>query len=236
MGNPSHAEFGSRIDDVQVEQYGFNGKFSNSFNGTYIVKIKDINYGVTITAAEEEGRTYKVFYPARTEESAMNIVIEFAKWEQRERFNKWMRTYLDKLLNSSGQSTQNGWMRVECPGRKFSRIAIPTGRLEYGEGALDTGYTLTITLMAADDPSKAADASRYQGPSNKVVSSTFYPTGQQLSGTDYTGVDILFATPAATPLNSPSTVTDPSDPAYNPSAPETPQVPNLGWLLTMPEQ
>lgn len=164
---------------------GYNGTLATADFGSYRVRCIDIGQGVNIISSEAEGSTRKVFYPVVTTSSSFGMTIAFPTYEDRERFNKWMNGFMDKMAAGRGFRAT---MHITVPAREFTRDAVPTGPIQYGEGIRDVGYTTNLSFVGASEPLDINKSTRkvrsyFQFPKkNRGTSKFFYPMGTQLTG------------------------------------------------------
>lgn len=165
----------------------FNGQISGPSAGKRQIRAMDINYGITIVATSDEARSRRAFYPLITTVPAFTLTVGFVSWEERERFNQWMSTFMTKI---SEGTVRDGSLTIRVPSRDFIRTCVVQGDLEYGEGVGDLAYTTTLSFIGASDPTdptlgaKARGASYYQSAANDSVSQFFYPAAQQIKGAE----------------------------------------------------
>lgn len=182
-----------------VAPSGFNATISGKSAGSRNVRVLNIDYGIEIIAsADSEGRSRRAFYPVVTDDSSFAVVLQFVSWAEREDFNKWMSKF---MVNVSEGGAKYGTLTVRVPSRKFTRVGVPQGQLEFGEGWNDVAYTAQMTFVAASDPVepslKDSDVSRFQGPGG--VGQAFYPAGNQIKGAGSLDAYLFDTAPSGNP-------------------------------------
>lgn len=186
---------------------GVNGVFSTKNFGSYSVRISQIQYGLDIIASQGESATRQAFYPVAYDGSSWSLVLLFTDYADREKFNDWMRTYMEKVLQGHGFYAS---MTVNCPARNFIRVGIPQDQIDYGEGIADVGYQTSINFLGVTDPTDpnrnvlTSGVSYFKWPKNDKQSRYFYPAGKQLSGAASLAGTIFDPTPA-TPFGGATT-------------------------------
>lgn len=192
---------------------GLNATIRTGKHGSYRVRAVGLGYGLGVIATQEESKQRRAFYPLVTTSSSFTITLAFVSWEERERFNKWMSNFMEKVVNGRGFHAA---MEIRVPSRDFIRTAVPEGPIEYGEGVTDVGYEMSISFVGSSDPvdpskgAKAAELAYFEMPGKKKgrqISKHFYPAGHQLAGTgDLDGAifDHSFGDEQRTPLSQSS--------------------------------
>lgn len=148
-----------------------------------------LQFGLGIIAnTGAQAKTRRSFYSVVTTGSSFTIRVGFVSYEERGRFNQWMRQFMEDMVDGQAES---GFMTIQVPKRKFFRTAVPNNDLVYGEAVGDLGYTLDLSYVGASDPidsnltTRQAGLSYFRGPQGDDSESRyFYPAGRQVSGAE----------------------------------------------------
>lgn len=164
----------------------YNATLSTATEGSYDVWCSAIVKGISINAAEGEASMRRVFYPQVITSSSFTAVLIFRSWRDRDQFDIWLSGFMTKVATGKGFQ---GSMKFDVPDLGFTRVAVPTGTIERGEGLTDVGYSMTLKFIGATDPthpmvgSKKTGISYFRLPTRqKEVAKYFYPAGQQVRG------------------------------------------------------
>jgi len=195
---------------VPKHSQDFNGLLSTSNLGSYRVRVDQIQFGLDITTTQGEAKTRAVLYPSAYESGSFSLVLHFMDWAEREKFNTWLQTYMEKTVNGHGF---NATMHVSVPVRKFSRIAVPEDSVEFGEGVQDVGYQSSVSFIGVVDPTDPksnvlnSGVSYFKWPQKDKQSRHFYPAGVQVSGAANLEGTIFDTTPDPTVTSSTNATT-----------------------------
>lgn len=163
------------------------GRITTNGHGSRAVRVISIAYGLGIISTESEARSRRAFYPVVTTSSSFGMDIAFVSWEEREAFNQWLARWMRAVTTKAGT---DGYMRIEVPGRRFTRTAVldngsgPT----YGEAVTDVGYKVHLDFCGASDPIDSAIEIRrmlsvFRLPDEgRKQARHFYPGGKQVKG------------------------------------------------------
>ena len=179
----------------------FNGVFSTKNFGSYKVRIDQIQYGLDIIASQGESGVRQAFYPVAYDGSSWSMVLLFTDYADREKFNDWLRTYMEKVVQGHGFYAS---MTVNCPVRNFTRVGIPQDQIDYGEGITDVGYKVSLNFLGVTDPTDPnksvlnSGISYFQWPKKDKTTRYFYPASKQLAGAADLAGTIFDPTPDAT--------------------------------------
>lgn len=163
---------------------GFTGRIATNGYGSRAVRVIELAYGLGIISTESgESRHRRAFYPVVTTSSSFGMTVAFTTWEEREAFNRWITRYMRGVSTKAGT---NGYMRIDVPSRRFERIAVFEGGIEYGEAVGDLAYTAKLDFCGSSDPIDGIKAvkqnlSVFRLPDDKIAK-FYYPAGNQLSG------------------------------------------------------
>lgn len=178
--------------------YGFNGHIGSEGIGRRKIRVMRIKRKVSIIANDAEGKSRRAFYPQIVTSSGFEIDIAFVSHEERGRFNRWLTTYMESVVDGSAA---NGTMTVSIPIYDFTQVCIPEMPVEYGEGVEDLAYTLTMGFVGASDPTdldlgaRMAGVSYFKMPEDNQTTRYFYPAGRQVSGAESLDGTIFDTTP-----------------------------------------
>lgn len=169
--------------------YGFNGRLSVGGYGTYFCRIVEIGFGVKILSSEESAASRKAFYPLVTLGSSFTLYTIHNTTPERDNFNKWIRGYMEAV---SSNKRISGTMRVEVPARRFVRVGVCSGTLQYGDAWNQTNsWTTSLDFVGASAPISAvggaavAGVTYYKNPtSSDPALKHFYPSQAQVSGAE----------------------------------------------------
>lgn len=198
---------------------GVNGALVTDGFGSFNVKVMRLGLDLSIVSSTEDASTHETFYPADVTSSDFYLILAFSTWSERERFNRWMRRFMESVFQSKATSAK---MKVVVPSHDFSRSAVPQGPIQYGRGSRDVAYFVRISFVGAIDPADKVEASVYRpAQTGAKVSSHFYPAGTQLKGAAALDENLYQSTPDGTPDYNPfdtssSTSDSTSNPNYNP--------------------
>lgn len=182
---------------------GFNATISSrGASGSRRVRVMAIDYPLDInTSADNESGTRRSFYPISTDGSNFSITLGFVSWEEREDFNKWMTSFMSSVVAGT---TNYGTMTVRAPSRKFTRVGVPQGPLQFGEGIMDVAYFVQVAFVGSHDPvdpdlsQKMQGVSYFNGPGKFAISRFFYPAGQQAKGAEALDQSLFDQSPVTT--------------------------------------
>ncbi len=162
----------------------FVALLSTSTAGSYRVRATQLDLGFFVGSNGGESQSRKVFYPNMTSTSSFSMTIAFPDYEGRERFSSWLRNFMKKTVNGKGFRAS---IRIDVPSHDFSRVAIPTGPLTYGEGVKDVGYFVSVRFTGASDPINAEDRkarSFFQAPKKDKGAGKFYYPATTVFGSE----------------------------------------------------
>lgn len=159
------------------------------------VKVIGISYGMEVISSEDEGRSYRAYYPHEVIDSSFSIRIKTKTYAEHKGIVSWLTDYGRFRQRPDGNV---GAMRVLVASRRFDRIGIPTAArgtsIQHGNPGVARAHGMEIGLdfVGTKDPVKGVNASKYLPPtSGGLTSAYFYPSDNALSG-DQAGEDLLY--------------------------------------------
>lgn len=168
--------------------HGFNARISSEGIGSRRIRVTGLGIKIGIVSTSEgEARSRRSYYPVVTTSSSFTMQVAFVTYEERERFNTWIRGYLEDLSEGRARS---GFMTVVIPFMDFMRTCVLETPLDYGEGLTDLGYVTEMGFIGASEPMdinlgpKARGVSYFKKASDDTTSRYFYPAGRQIKGAE----------------------------------------------------
>lgn len=166
---------------------GYNCRMSVSGYGSIYCRTVSITPALKIISSDQKAHRHRAFYPFITSGSSFSMTLVHASHAERETFNRWITTYLNKVL---ANESIGGTVLVEVPSRLFSRVAVPEEVVaNYGETVGDISYQTDLTFKGAKEPLSAIGKDNVGGDSyikaarnGNATSRYFYPTGTQVAG------------------------------------------------------
>jgi hypothetical protein len=181
--------------------------------GSITVPVLTVDYGISITATEDQGRDNRIFYPMQAQIDMFSISAVFASKERRggvngaNDFNNWIRQYIE-YASTPGSKISLG-MRVQVPVRSFDMMGFPTQGWSYPWAPVTLTDTSWVVTVAFDGGSQTGAI-----PTVPKVSSYAPPTEPDISNKTSDLINqLMFYPPYYDPGNSQYTG-DPSDAIY----------------------
>jgi hypothetical protein len=174
----------------------------------YRVRAISFAHGLVQVADESHARTMRAYYPHRRSQAQFQVTLllmgrrQIHDHSEYERFNVWLKGYMDFLLDQDDQAEVALFPRltVSIPTRGFSRVGIPLGPLQWGEHVGSMLWTQTINFETTREPTdKDVPRSNFDnnGTDKDRNSRFFYPGSKTtLNGNQRPDVyDGVFVTP-----------------------------------------
>ena len=178
---------------------GLNAKFSYAdLTGTahsYRVRCSGVRHGVTPIFTESAARIRKVFYPHRSSLGQFVVDVEMKSQDEYRSMSNWLTNYIDWAFQQRNSLKNFPFMVVAIPSRKFIRAGVPIQGFEWGDKAARMSWGISIVFETAEDVTDWTGDQRVidsigqlsqdnAGTITDPVIKFFYPSGQQLSGSD----------------------------------------------------
>lgn len=163
---------------------GLNGLLSVKGFGSRTVRVEKIQFSVEIYSEEAANSQTKAFYPAWLQDSDFGLELVALTLSERDGFNTWLAGYM--AYASTGRLSTPA-MTVSVPGRNFSRQAIPTGTLNFGDTIEQQGkaYRTAMVFRGATDPLALTSGSFFKAAAtDPTLSAPYYPSGDQKKGAE----------------------------------------------------
>lgn len=189
----------------------------------YRLRAVSLTHGVTMIADEGKSRTGRAYYPHQRSQAQFMITFallarkKVSDHSEYERFNVWLREYMNLLLDPDFSGTHAREMEINIPVRNFHRHGVPLGPIKFGERVGSMVWNQMITFETFYEPGdKRPPVSRFvsNGTEKDRNAAYFYPSSRQLSANEKpvtydVPVDVPTDRPTdAVPVPSPTQVGD----------------------------
>jgi hypothetical protein len=145
-----------------------------------------IAHGMKVLFDESASRTRRAFYPHRLTSAQFALGIQLKGDEEYKSFSSWLASYADFILNVDLGFGEFPTMSVTIPSQNFMRFGVPLSGFEWGDKVGAMLWSPQVIFESAGEPLEFAPRMSSLGNLGATVDKDvryFYPSGQQLSGT-----------------------------------------------------